>query len=130
MTALRKQMLGISFLKVSTANLSARNMCGNSKYGDTVPLTVVEAVDQMHVPGSTAPSAHCQCSREMRFGSGSKSPHLFVPHVHPFKILFYAYRVCDAIQRIADNAVNSLNTRLSKNVHQKIRHFFRHDAFL
>src|SRR6267378_5867519 len=122
----RKEIFRISLLKVSATNLTTRNMCGNSEYWDTVPLTVVEAIDQMQVPGPAAPGANCQCSRQMRFGSGGKSPRLFMPHVHPLNILFYAYGVRDAVQRVANHAVDSLNTRFSKNIHQQIRHFLGH----
>src|SRR5882672_11935508 len=82
MTALRKEIFGISLLKVSATNLPTRNMWGNGEYWNTVALTIVKAIDQMHVAGPAAPSTHCQCSREMRFGSGGKSPRLLIPHVH------------------------------------------------
>src|SRR4029077_15419767 len=71
MTTLREDMFRISLLKVSAANLPTRNMCGDREYGDTIALTLVKAINQMHVPGPTAPGTDCQCSREMRFGSGS-----------------------------------------------------------
>src|SRR6266436_8361246 len=89
--ALREDMLRVSLLEVSAANLPTRNMCGDSEYGDTVPLTVVEAINQMHVPGPAAPGAHRQFPREMRFRARSKSRHLFMPHVHPLKIVLYAH---------------------------------------
>src|SRR6266478_4363179 len=91
MTALRKEIFGIRLLKVSATHLPTRNMCGNSEYWNTIALTIVKAIDQMHVPGPAAPGTHCQCSREMRFGSRSKSCHLFMPHMHPLKIVLYAY---------------------------------------
>src|SRR5260221_7760926 len=71
MTALRKEMFGISLLKVSAANLPTRNMCGNREYRNTIALTIVESVDQMHIPRSTAPGAHRQFLREMRFRARS-----------------------------------------------------------
>src|SRR5882672_4003616 len=48
--ALREDMFGIRLLKVVAPNLPARNMCSNREYRDTVPLTVVEAIDQVHIP--------------------------------------------------------------------------------
>src|SRR6202011_5924277 len=90
-TALREDMFRVSLLKVSAANLSTRNMCGNSEYWNTVALTIVKAIDQMHVPGPAATGAQRQFPREMRFRARSKSRHLFMPHVHPINILFYAH---------------------------------------
>ena len=81
-------MFGISLLKISATNLPTRNMCGNREYWNTIALTIVKAITQMHVPGSAAPGTHCQCSREMRFGSCSKSSRLFMPHVHPSRLFF------------------------------------------
>src|SRR6266446_6388731 len=91
MTALRKEMFGIGLLKISAPNLPTRNVCGNSEYWNTVALTIVKAINQMHIPGPAAPGTHCQCSRQMRFGSRSKSTHLFMSHMHPLKIFLYAY---------------------------------------
>ncbi len=47
--------------------------------------------DQMHVSRPLAPGADGQRSREMRFGSGSKSCHLFMPHVDPLEIVLDSY---------------------------------------
>src|SRR6266699_6486166 len=82
MAALRKEMFGVSLLKVSAPNLPTRNMCGNGEYWNTVALTIVEAVDQMHVPRSTAPGAHRQFPREMGFRSCSKRCDLFMSDVY------------------------------------------------
>src|SRR5258708_4335110 len=86
--ALREDMFRVRLLKVGAANLPTRNMRGNGEYWNTVALTIVKAIDQMHVPGPAAPGANCQFSREMCLGSRSKSPHLFMPHVHPINTLF------------------------------------------
>src|SRR5260221_9293778 len=87
MTALRKEMFGISLLKVSAANLPTRNMCGNGENWNTVTLAIVEAVDQMHVPGTTAPGAHRQFPREMGFRSSSKRCDLLVSDMYPIRTL-------------------------------------------
>src|SRR5580658_1442697 len=89
--ALREDMFRVGLLKVCAANLPTRDMCGNSEYWNTVALTVVKPINQMHVAGPAAPCAHRQFPREMRFGSRSKSSHLFMPDVHPINTLFYAH---------------------------------------
>src|SRR5260370_20661754 len=54
--ALREDMFGIRLLKVVAPNLPARNMFGNREYRDTVPLTGVEAIDQVHIPRPANPA--------------------------------------------------------------------------
>src|SRR5258708_27198159 len=53
MAALREEMFGISLLKISAANFPARNLGGNGEDWNAAALTVVEAINQMHVPGAT-----------------------------------------------------------------------------
>src|SRR6266403_6336923 len=73
MAALRKEMLGISLLKISTANFPTRNLCGNSEDGNAAALTVVETINQMHIPRATASGTYCQLASEMGLGAGGKS---------------------------------------------------------
>src|ERR1700759_5634740 len=53
MAALREEMLGISLLKISASNFPTRNLCGNSDDWDSAALTIVEAINQMHISGAT-----------------------------------------------------------------------------
>src|SRR5882672_7090354 len=65
MAALREEMFRISLLKISTANFPARNLCGDGKDGNAAALTVVEAVNQMHVAGATTSGTYRQLASEM-----------------------------------------------------------------
>src|SRR6266576_6466736 len=70
MAALREEMLGISLLKISAANFPARNLGGNGEDGNAAALTVVEAINQMHIPRATASGTYCQLASEMGLGPG------------------------------------------------------------
>src|ERR1700726_2392722 len=65
MAALREEMLGIRLLKISTANFPARNLCSNRDDGNAAALTVVEAINQMHVAGATTSGTYRQLASEM-----------------------------------------------------------------
>ena len=70
MAALREEMLRMSLLKVSAADFVTRNLSGNGQDGDAAAMTIVEAVDQVQVPGTAASGANRQFPGEMRFGAG------------------------------------------------------------
>jgi hypothetical protein len=72
MAALREQMFGIGLLKISTANFPARNLGGNGEDGNAAALTVVEAINQMHIPRATTPGTYCQLASEMGLGAGGE----------------------------------------------------------
>src|ERR1700757_4582839 len=72
MATLREEMLGISLLKISAANFFARNLSGNSEDGNAAALTVVKAINQMHVAGTATSGTNRQLASEMRLGAGSE----------------------------------------------------------
>ena len=78
MAALREEMLGVSFLKISAADFVAGNLRGNRQDGNAAAVTVVESVDQMQIAGTATSGADRQSSGEMRFRSGGKRGGLFV----------------------------------------------------
>src|SRR3984957_4962834 len=82
MAALREEMLGIGLLKISAANFPARNLCGNSEDWNAAALTVVEAIDQMHIPGATTSGTYRQLASEMSLGAGGERRRLLVPYTN------------------------------------------------
>ncbi len=60
----------------------------------------------------------------MRFRSGGKGGRFFVACMHPLHVPSGANGVCDAVERIAGEAVDSPDARIRKNLHQQIRYFF------
>src|SRR5246127_2879264 len=72
MAALREEMLGISLLKISATNFPARDLCGNSEDWNAAALAVVEAINQMHIPGATTSGTYRQLAREVGLGTGGE----------------------------------------------------------
>src|SRR5882757_39257 len=116
MAALREEMFGISLLKISAANFPARNLCGNSEDRNAAALTIVEAIDQMHVPGATTSGTYRQLASEMGLGAGRERCNLLMSYTEPADVVPGANRVCDSVQRITRDSIDSLDARLNKNV--------------
>src|ERR1700731_3284114 len=101
MAALREEMLGISLLKISATNFPARNLCGNSDDWNAAALAVVEAIDQMHIPGAATSGTHRQLASEMSFGAGCERRCLLVSYTNPADVLSNANRICNSVERVA-----------------------------
>src|SRR2546422_589007 len=117
MAALRKELFGVGFLKIAAADFRAGNLRGDSEDGHTTAVTVVEAVDQVQITGATTAGADCQASAEMRVRARSKRRRLFMSHVNPLDIVPFAEGIRDAIERVARDAVDSLDASSSQSLH-------------
>ena len=89
--ALRKDLLRMSFLKVSTSDLAAGDLCRDRQDGNPAAVAIIEAVDQVQISGTAAPGAYCQRSANMRIRSGGEGRRLFVPYVDPLNVPPLAY---------------------------------------
>ena len=56
MTAIAKQVLGISLLKVAAAYLLTGNLGGDGQHGDTAAMAVVKAVDEVQIAWPRLPA--------------------------------------------------------------------------
>src|SRR6266478_7990409 len=124
MAALRKEMLGISLLKISTANFPTRNLCSNSEDGDAAALTVVEAINQMHVAGATTSGTYRQLASEMGLGAGGERRCLLVSYTNPANVLSNANRICNSVERVAGDSIDPFDTGFRQNVNQQLGHCF------
>jgi hypothetical protein len=126
MAALREEMLGISLLKISAANFSARNLCGNGEDWDAAALAVVEAINQMHIPGATTSGTYRQLASEMGFGSGGERCCLLVSYTNPANVLSNADRICNSVERVAGDSIDAFHASISKNIYQQFGYCFSH----
>src|ERR1700757_4278450 len=124
--ALREDVLGIGLLKISTANFSARNLCGDGEDWNAAALTVVEAVNQMHVAGATTSGTYCQLASEMGLGVGCERRCLLVSYPNPANVLSNANRICNSVERIAGDSIDPFHASINKNVNQQLRYRLRH----
>src|SRR5262245_61543277 len=131
MAALSEEMLGMGFLKISTSDFIARNLCCDGEDGHPTAVTVVESVDQMQIARTTTAGAGGQSSCQMRFRASGKRCCLFMSHMNPLNLFLCANRIRDSVERVARNSVNLPNSRFSENIHQQVRYFFLgHGAIL
>ena len=126
MAALREDLFRMSLLEISTPDFSARNLRRDGQNGDAAALAIVKAIDQMHVSGPAASGAYSQFASEMRLCTRRERGCLLMPHANPLDILAGANRIRDAIERIAREAVNSLNARSHQDVYQQVSHSLCH----
>ena len=112
MAALREEVFRMSLLKVSTPDFSAGNLRRDGQNRNAAALAIVKAIDQMQVSGAAASGAYRQFAGEMRFRARRERGCLLMTHMNPLDLLVGANRIGDAIERVAGDAVNSLNSCL------------------
>jgi len=74
-------------------------------------VAVEQAVDEMQIAGSAAAGADCEAIGEMRLRAGRKCRDLLVADMEPFDLALAADRVRQAIEAVADNALDPLHAR-------------------
>ena len=74
----------------------------------------------MQIPRTAASGADRQFAREMRFGTCRERGRLLMAHVDPLNLRPCAYRIRDAVERIAADAVNPLNAGFQQNIYQQV----------
>src|ERR1700760_3612955 len=120
MAALREEMLGISLLKISAANLPARNLCGNREDRNTAALTVVESINQMHIPGAATSGTYRQLASEMGLSACGERRRLLVSYTNPANVLSNAKGICNSVERVAGDPIDPLDTGFSQNFNQQL----------
>jgi hypothetical protein len=123
MAALREEMFRASFLKISAADFMAWNLSRDGKDWNPVAMTVVETVNQVHVPGAGTPGAHCQLASQMSLSTGRERCRLLVSHVNPFDLLATPDRIRYSVEGVTRDSVNSLDSCLLQDVYQQVGHF-------
>ncbi len=81
----------------------------------------------MQVARSAAAGANGELTREMGFGASGERRDLLVPHVNPLDLALTAYGVRQAVQAVANNAVDPLDARRSEGFDKLFCHCFSHD---
>ena len=126
--ALLEQFLGMGFLKVIQANLRGRNLRGNRQHRHMVAMAVEQPIDQMQVTRPATAGAHRQLAGGRRFGTGSEGGDLLVAHMHPLDAVHAAQGVGQAIEAVAGEPPDTLDTRLFQGGRQLLGQVdFRHE---
>jgi len=72
-------------------------------------VAVEQAVYQVQIARATASGANGELTRQMRFRPRRKGRHLLVPDMHPLDLALAANGIGDAVEAVADNAVDPLD---------------------
>src|ERR1700729_2014024 len=93
-------------------------------------MTVEQSVDQMQITRSAAAGADREITREMRLRTCCKGRDLLVPDMNPFDLSLATKRVCQTIEAIADDAIDTLDAGRCEHFRKLICDCFSHDIFL
>ena len=72
-------------------------------------MAIEEAIDKVQIARSAAAGADREITREMRLRTRCKGRDLLVPDMNPFDLSLATKRVCQTIEAIADDAIDTLD---------------------
>src|SRR5919109_1954808 len=116
----------MGLLEVCGADLTGWDVRRDGQHGDTRPVGVEEAVDQVQVPRAATRRAHREPARDRRVRRSREGRRLLVPHVLPRQVPVAAQRVGEPVQRVAGEPVDAAYARLLQRVDDEIRGGERH----
>jgi hypothetical protein len=100
-----------------------------ARTGNPVAVTVVQSVDQMQISRTAASGTNRQRSGEVGFCSSGEGRRFLMAQMDPIQFSGRADRVGNAVERVAGNSIDSLDSCFRENIHQQVRYFFlRHEA--
>jgi hypothetical protein len=83
-------------------------------------MAVEQAVDEVQIAGPAAASTNGEVTRQMRLGTSREGRDLLVPDVDPLDLALSSQSVGEAVEAIADNAIDPLDARCSEGLRKLI----------
>jgi hypothetical protein len=65
----------------------------------------------------------------MRFGASSECCCFLVSHANPSDLFVLAKRICNSVQRVASDSINSFDSSFRQDVYEHLRHVFLSHVF-
>ena len=94
-------------------------------------MAIIKSVDEVHVAGPATSSADRQLPGQMGLRPGREGGRFLVTHANPLDLLGPANFLQEAIERIADYAVNPFHAGGDQRFDDYFRHeFFSHKSVL
>jgi tetrahydromethanopterin S-methyltransferase subunit G len=90
------------------------------EHRDAAAVAIEQPVDEMKVAGSAASGTDGELARQVGLGAGSERRGLLIAHVDPADLAEAAKRVAEAIEAVANHAVNAFYADLSQRRGDKI----------
>ena len=119
-------VLRMGLLKIAGPDLSRRDLRGYSEHRDSGSVAIKKAVDQMQVARSATACTDRERARQVRLCTRRKGGNLLVPDMHPLDLALAANGIGDAVEAVADNAVNTLDARCCEDFRKLISYGFCH----
>src|ERR1700739_1529625 len=110
----------MGFLEISRTQLSGRDLRRDRQHRRTRAMSLEQPVDQVQISRATAARAHRKAAGQVRFGRRGERGHLLVPYMDPFDLALPPQRIGNAVQAVADDAVDSLHPGNGKGLNQLI----------
>ncbi len=107
--AFLEEVLRVGLLEVAGADLGRGNVRRDRQHGQARAMAVEQPVDEVQIARPAAAGADRQGVGQMGLGPGREGGHLLVTHVNPFDLALATDRVGQAVQAVADDAVDALN---------------------
>src|ERR1700738_5092045 len=111
MTASFEKLVRMRFLKIGASYFIAGDVRGNGQHRHPAAMTIVEAINRVHIARAAASGADRQFAGQMRLRSGGKVPGLFMAERNPFDVVALAASFKDPVERISDHSVDSFDSR-------------------
>src|SRR5271154_4549857 len=97
-------------------------MRGDAEHRHTRTVTIKKAVDEMQVARPAAARADRELAGQVRFGAGGEGAGLLVAHMNPLDLALPADRVGEAVEAVADDAVDALDAGCREGFRELIRY--------
>jgi hypothetical protein len=124
--AILEEMVGTRLLKVAASDLMAWNLRSDRKDWHTIAVAIEQAIDEMKVAGTATARTDRKFSGKVGFSASSERRYLLVPRVQPFDLALAADHICESIQAVADDAVNSLYACIHQSLDEDVGYCLCH----
>jgi hypothetical protein len=126
MTTFLEKNFGMSFLEVTSTDLTAQDMRRNREYRSIAAMSIEESIDEVKTAGAAAAAADREFPAELSLGTRSKRRSFFVTDMDPFEVSIYSQSIRHRIQAVTNDAINSFDTNSNKSADQLICHSMCH----
>jgi len=85
-------------------------------------MAIEQAIDEVQIAGPAAAGTNGELTRQMRLGTGREGRDLLVPNVDPLDLALSPQSVGEAVEAIADNAIDPLDASRGQRLDELISH--------
>jgi len=96
----------VSLLEITASDFGTGDLRRDRKHGHPRAMTIIETVDEVKIPWTTAAGAHGELSRDLSIGSCGEGCRFFMPHVQPVNLSAFSNGVGQTVKRVAYDAVD------------------------